>query len=88
MMFLLTNSTDNYGFICKSENQDTFMACFSEMENEFQIRVIDFERDFDGRLDCVVESRNGKEVVWAVSVIESGEEICQEEDILVLIGGE
>lgn len=88
MIFLLTNNNDNYGFICKSKNQDTFMACFNEMENEFQMRVVDFEKDIDGRLECVVENRNGKDVVWVVSFVESGERICPKEDILVLIGGE
>jgi hypothetical protein len=88
MMFLLTNPVDNYGFICRSENQQSFIYCFDELENQFQMRVNHCEIDDDGRLDYVLEERNGQNVLWAVSVIESGEEICQTEDVLVLIGGE
>jgi hypothetical protein len=87
MMFLLTSEVDDHGYVCRSASQDAFVFCLGELENEFQLRIVDQGFDEDGRLDTLTESRFDEEIVWAVSVIEPeyGERICPQEDILVMV---
>lgn len=88
MIFLLTNDKDEFGYICKAKGPDAFLACLSELENEFQIRIIGHQKDIDGRLDYLIEQRLNEVVHWHVTVVEKGEGLIKEEELLVLIGGE
>ena len=84
MIFLLTNANDNYGYICKSKDADTFTACLNELENEFQVK---FENP-SSKLGYFAEKRFGENIRWTVREIESDMGLCEKEDILYLIGGD
>jgi len=81
MVFLVTREDEEWGYLCKSENEESFLFCLGEMENEIMIRFVDNIRSRGSFY--LIESRFKDTIRWDVSIVEDDDNLP--EDILVLV---
>ncbi len=83
MIFVITSPDEEFGYICKSENESTFLFCLDEPENETIIR---FDSPLEmGNTSYLVEQRLGREIGWDVKVVDSPISLDVTEDSLFLV---
>lgn len=83
MIFVITSPEEEFGYICKSKDESTFLFCLDDPENETIIRFDSpFERD---NTSYLVEQRLGREIGWDVQVIDPSVRLDVTEDSLFLV---
>lgn len=85
MIFLVTRDDEEYGYICKSEDAMSFLACLDDIANETQIRFVKSVEDKE--LFYLVERRFDEMIEWDVCVIDENEDEYYE-DVLYLVAKE
>ncbi len=68
MIFQITNDKEEWGYVCESEDDASFLFCLSETEN--QIELLFTKAIGDKHVSYLVEQRNGRDVGWDVKVID------------------
>ena len=84
MIFVITSpEEEEFGYICKSENELTFLFCLDDPENETIIR---FDSPLKkGNTSYLVEQRLGKEIGWSVKIIDPPASLDVTENSLFLV---
>ena len=68
MIFIVTREASEYGYICQSQDRQTFMACLDEPDNAVQARFI--QRSAVGDTVYLLERVFNREYEWTARPID------------------
>lgn len=70
MIFLMTNEEDDWAYICRSNDRESFTFCLDDTENAYAINIVQAVTGSNGTF-YLIERRLDRWIRWDVSVLDT-----------------
>lgn len=84
MIFLVSREGEEWGYVCRSVNEESFVMCLHDIENSMQIGFVSASKMDDQSYE-LIEERLGREISWKANVTDKEFGFVESDDVLYLI---